>query len=353
MLSTLAGITAAGYKVRIAAPAEGPLAVALLLHGVEVVPFESSYPDSTRLSLSERRGRLADILRTQRPALLHANSLAMGRLSGPVAAELSVPSISHLRDIVTLSAQAVTDLNRHRHLLAVSEAARLYHVAQGLAENKTRVLYNGVDTNRFRPTPSTGYLHDELGLPCGIPLLASIGQISLRKGLDIAAAALSSLANQKSFAWLVIGERHSDKDESRQFESQLHRAARCSLAGRLFFLGNRDDVDRILPELTLFVHPARQEPLGRVLLEAAAAGRAIVATDVGGTREIFPAECDAAVLVPPDDPAGTARALGDLLLNPARRVQSGANARRRIESHFTIERATAGLLSHYEQVLNA
>jgi glycosyltransferase involved in cell wall biosynthesis len=105
--------------------------------------------------------------------------------------------------------------------------------------------------------------------------------------------------------------------------------------------------------LTLLVHPARQEPLGRVLLEAAAAGRAIVATDVGGTREIFPPESDAACLVPPDDVVAMARAIEELLHDPARRLRLGANARTRIESHFTVELAIAGLLRHYGSAISA
>ncbi len=353
MLSTLDGVARAGYEIRVAAPAVGPLADALQSHGVEAVSFESSYPDGSRLTIEERRGRLAEILRIHCPALVHANSLAMGRLAGPVAAELGVPSISHLRDIVALSRQAVANLNCHDRLLAVSDATRRYHIAQGLAEDKTCVLYNGVDAQQFRPSTPTGYLHDALGLSHDLPLLATIGQISLRKGPDIAMAALSSLADNIPFAWLIVGQRHSDKDETRRLEDELLHAARDQLAGRLFFLGTRDDVNRILPELTLLIHPARQEPLGRVLLEAAAAGRAIVATDVGGTSEIFPPESDAAVLVPPDDPARMARAIDDLLRDPVRRMQLGANARNRIESSFTVVGATAGLLSHYEQVLNA
>jgi glycosyltransferase involved in cell wall biosynthesis len=244
-------------------------------------------------------------------------------------------------------------LNCHDRLLAVSEATRRYHVGQGLAEDKTFVLYNGVDTEQFRPSPPTCYLHDALGLAHDVPLLASIGQISLRKGFDIAAAALSSLADNVAFAWLIVGQRHSDKEETRQFDDELHRTARGQLAGRLFFLGTRDDVVRILPELTLLIHPARQEPLGRVLLEAAAAGCAVVATDVGGTREIFPAESDTALLVPPNDHAAMARAIGDLLRDPSRRPLLGANARSRVEALFTVERAASGLLTHYDPVLNA
>jgi len=370
MLSTLPGIARAGYEITVAAPTAGPLAVALRDRGVEVVPFSGHDMHGVRLPIEVRRRRLAEILRAHRPALLHANSLAMGRLAGPVAAELGVPSISHLRDIVTLSRQYVADLNRQDRLLAVSEATRRFHVAQGITADKIHVLYNGVDTEQFHPAPPTFFLHDELGIPRDWLLLATIGQISLRKGHDVAATALSLLRDLLPspasrlredgrgaggegflFAWLVIGQRYSDKAESREFERQLRELTQNKLPGRVFFLGDRGDIARILPELALLVHPARQEPLGRVLLEAAVAGRAIVATDVGGTREMFPSEIDAAALVPPDDPLSMARAIGDLLCDPQRRLRLGENARQRITSLFTIERAVAGLLGHYERVV--
>ena len=96
------------------------------------------------------------------------------------------------------------------------------------------------------------------------------------------------------------------------------------------------------------VHPARQEPLGRVLLEAAAAGLAIVATDVGGTREIFPPHCEAACLVPPDDVQAISAAIGRLLCDDAQRRRLAENARRRVEEAFSLKSAVAGLVKHYE-----
>ena len=185
MLSTLDGIARAGYEVRVAAPSAGPLADALHNAGVAVVAFEPRDATGVRLPLVELRHQLAEILRKHHPALLHANSLAMGRLSGPVAMDLSLRSISHLRDIVTLSRQAIDDLNCHNRLLAVSEATRQFHLAQGLAEEKTFVLHNGVDLEVFRPRPPTGYLHRQLGLDSDVPLIGTIGQISLRKGHDV------------------------------------------------------------------------------------------------------------------------------------------------------------------------
>jgi glycosyltransferase involved in cell wall biosynthesis len=147
---------------------------------------------------------------------------------------------------------------------------------------------------------------------------------------------------------LIIGERYSGKAESRQFEADLRTAAGGALAGRLHFLGFRLDVDRILSELTLLVHPARQEPLGRVLLEAAAAGVAVIATDVGGTREIFPPECRAARLVPPESAPALARAIAELLADPRERARLATAARGRIEQCFDRTRAAAALVEQYE-----
>ena len=180
------------------------------------------------------------------------------------------------------------DLNGHARLLAVSRAAREFHVAQGLAAERTHVLYNGVDTQRFCPRSATGWLHRQLGIPESSMLVGTIGQLGPRKGQDVLLPRQSLIHCLPNVHYVLVGERHSSKGESRQYEMQLHAVAKGALSGRVHFLGFRNDVPRLLNELDLLVHPARQEPLGRVLLEAAAAGVAVIATDVGGTREIFP-----------------------------------------------------------------
>jgi len=381
MLATLAGIAVAGFQPIVAAPPQGPLAEALRQQGIEHLPWGVSDAAGVRLPQGRLREELAGLLARVRPDLLHANSLSMGRLSGPVAAASGIPSIAHLRDIVRLSARAIDDLNRHTRLLAVSKAVRDFHAAGGVDPGKLHVLYNGVDLEEFRPRPASGYLHHELGLPEGVLLAGTIGQIGLRKGQDVLVQAALILAGEERprhnsgtvpvFAqpgtdrrlvgdrplpesvelhWLVVGERHSSKSESRQFEAGLRRAAE-NLAGRIHLLGYRNDVPRLLNELTILVHPARQEPLGRVLLEAAASGVATVATDVGGTREIFAPEAAAAILAPPDDPQALAEAVLGLIADPARRACIAAAARRRAQAAFDIRQSVAGLVSHYRAVL--
>lgn len=343
-------VRAAGYQLRALAPPTGPLADALGQADIEITPWTTAETDA-RPTLASQRQRLADTLTRRRPTLLHANSLAMGRLSGPVARELRLPSLTHLRDIIGLAPANIGDLNCHRRLLAVSHAVRDHHLAQGLAAEKTFVMYNGIDLDHFRPQPPTGWLHAELGLDPATPLVGAIGQIALRKGLDVFADVIAAVAVQHpQVAFLHVGARFSRKAESLELESRLQSLAAGPLAGRFFLLGERTDVPRLLPELTLLLHTARQEPLGRVLLEAAAAGVPVVATNVGGTQEIFPAPPPSALLTPRDATPALAAAVLRLLDSPTVRQELATHARHHAQKTFTTPLAAQNLLHHYQSL---
>jgi len=195
-LSVLPGLVEAGFELCVAAPLSGPFADELCASDVKTVPFSAVGENGTRHNHSEIRRRLNKIVASCRPDLIHANSLSMSRLSGPVAKVASVLSIGHLRDIVRVSRKAISDLNCHTRLLAVSEATRVWHVDAGLDDAKIFVLNNGVDLELFQPRPATGYLNSELGLNTNLSLVASIGQIGLRKGLDRTLEAARSIADQ-------------------------------------------------------------------------------------------------------------------------------------------------------------
>lgn len=348
MLAVLGYVQASGFTPVVVAPPEGPLADELAAGNVETLPFLFNSSDGKRLPRDILHGQLERTITRRRPALLHANSLSMGRLSGPVVERLRLPSIAHLRDIIKLSAKAVADLNRHTRILAVSNATREYHVAGGVDADKIHVLYNGIDLDEFCPCPPTGYLHRELGLPVDAKLIGTIGQIGLRKGQDVLLRAAATIAdNDNNIHYLIIGERNSEKEESRRFESDLHHVADGRLAGRIHFLDRRNDIPSLLRELTLLVHSARQEPLGRVLLEATASGTPIVATNVGGTAEIFPENTQ---LVSPDDSDALAAAIVELIDDERLRNSLAAAARQRMETHFNARTAADNLIKHYNAI---
>jgi glycosyltransferase involved in cell wall biosynthesis len=352
LLATMPFVRSAGFEVIALAPGAGPLAEWLRREHVAIVPFETVEQSGGRAPQAQLRERLAALLAETKPDLLHANSLAMGRLSGPVAADLQLPSLSHLRDIIKLSGAAVADLNRHARLLAVSEATRAFHAEQGIEAEKIQVLYNGVDLQEFRPRAPTGWLHAQLGLPADALLAGSIGQLVMRKGHDVLARAAVRVADRlPQLHWVLVGARHSQKAEAVDYEAALHQTfADAGMADRVHFLGTLENIAELLPELTLLVHPSRQEPLGRVLLEAAASGIACIATDVGGTTEIFPPAEEAARLVPADNEAALANAIAELILNPQELSRIGMSARRRAEAQFDIRLAAAGLIQHYRDL---
>ena len=354
MLATLPTVQDAGFEVHVAAPAQGPLARALRERGIEHHAWAEHSRGATMQPLETLRAELAGIIRRVKPDVMHANSVSTSRISGPVVAEAAVPSLGHLRDILNLTRQAVADINLHRRIVAVSKATRDFHIAQGIDPARSIVLYNGVDLGEFHPRPPSGLLHRELQSPASAQFVVSIGQLGLRKAMHIALHAARQLAPARpDLHWLIVGERTSNKLESQTAEARLHGIAnQPPLAGRVHFLGARRDVPQILNECKLLVHAAQQEPLGRVLLEAAASGVAVVATDVGGTREIFPTESEGALLVPPDNADAIAEATRALLQNDQRRQVIASAARRRAEHAFDIRDAARRLIEQYEALLS-
>jgi glycosyltransferase involved in cell wall biosynthesis len=103
----------------------------------------------------------------------------------------------------------------------------------------------------------------------------------------------------------------------------------------------------------MLVHAARQEPLGRVLLEGAACGTPIIATDVGGTREIFPEAAQAAIVVPGGSAEHLAEAIANLSSDVALRRELGTAARRRAVEAFDAQTAAASLAEHYHAIMSS
>ena len=342
MLAVLERLISGPFELLAAAPRSGPLTERLVQCGIEVQPLTLRDTRDCKRPIDQIDTHLMELITQVAPDLVHANSLAMGRMVGRIAPQIGLPCTTHLRDIIKLSHRAIQDLNQNTGLVAVSQATRQFHVNQGIDPDKVQVIYNGVDSNIFQPRPATGTLKQQLRLPPDAVLLANIGQICLRKGqVLLARAAVDLIRSHPQLYVLFIGERHSQKQESLDYENRIRTIFhQAQLDEHVLCLGFREDVVNLLNEIDLLVHAAHQEPLGRVLLEAAACGQVIVATDVGGTAEILTDHVSAR-LVPSNSIDELKAAIEHLLSHPEDRLRLGQHARQQALKKFSLDTAAA------------
>ncbi len=210
------------------------------------------------------------------------------------------------------------------HAPAVSETVAETVVALGVPRDRITVIPNGVDVARFA---AAGAPHAGGN---GAPVVGSVGCLAPRKDYGTLLAALARLAGDgRRFRAVLVG----DGPERGPLERQ---AAALGLGDRVVFLGERPDVERLLPTMDVFALSSREEGIPNALLEAMAAGRPSVATAVGGTPEVLD-DGETGWLVPPGDPAALARALGEALGDPREAERRGAAARHAVETRMGID----------------
>ncbi|MFG0331985.1 MAG: glycosyltransferase family 4 protein [Maioricimonas sp. JB049] len=340
------------HEFTVLAPEDGPFPEAVRREGIPLVPWSVHDAGGKRLARNQLIDRLVATVHNVDPDLVHANSLAMGRLLGAAADRLDAPGTAHIRDIIAISKAAIADLNRNQALVCVSEATRQFHVDRGLDPTRAVTIYNGIDTDQFHPRKPTGSLRREVGISRNALLTATIGQIGLRKGLHVLPLA-ARIVDRKGIdvRYLLVGERHSQKQESIEYEEELFEQFEYgSVLAQMHPLGWRDDIPELLGEIDVLIHPAFQEPLGRVLLEAAATGTAIITTEVGGTPEIF-THGESALLVRPGDHTELADAIEELARNRRYCQELGQAARQEILDRFRIEPRADELARFWEDNL--
>ncbi len=332
------------------APPVGPLWEALQHLGVETHAFERTRQPADGLTPAELTAeRLA---RCARVDLLHGNSLSTAQFTGLAAQRLGVPAVAHVREIERLNPTRVQRMNRNTRLVAVSAAVRDHLLHQGCAPEHVVVIHNGVDLDLFHPSAHKGLLRRELGIPITSPVVATIGQISLRKATEIYLESVTRAgATLDDLHAVIVGARFGTKPESLAFEEVVAKRCARSMDGvTLHLVGWRDDIPAILPDIDLYVHCARQEPFGRVLLEASAAGVPIIATAVGGTPEIVD-DGMTGWLVEKDNPVALAARIRWALNNPLLRTEAGRQARLRAEKNFSGLASAERLATLYDDTL--
>ena len=278
--------------------------------------------------------RLLSRIESFRPHVVHGylfgpNLFAAiaGRLAGVPAVVVAKRNV----DAFETPRQVAMERLAHRlatHVTAVSVAVADTVVALGVPRARITVIENGVDASRFE-----GIAPDRAAMGAdGDPVIGSVGCLAARKDYGTLLAALAELRRRgRAFHAVLVGE-----GPDRGMLEALTRD--LGLESRVRFLGERPDVERLLPAMDVFVLSSREEGIPNALLEAMAAGRPSVVTDVGGNREVL-TDGDTGWIVPAQAPGALADALEVALTQPGEARRRGDRARQ-----VTLEQRGIGVM---------
>lgn len=203
----------------------------------------------------------------------------------------------------------------------------------GIPAAKLRTLPNGVDVSRFRPPNDNDErvrIRRKLGVPDTSKVAICAANLMPIKAVDVLIEAWRQLpGDQEAMRLLIVGDGPT-AGELKATADRLHCDHTVS------FLGNRDDVPALLRAADLFVSSSRYEACSIAILEAMSSGLAVVATDVGGNRELVE-HGRSGWLVPPDRADLLARAIADALKDDCTRRQAGQHARTVVTQQYNLE----------------
>lgn len=204
----------------------------------------------------------------------------------------------------------------------------------GLSANKVELIRNGIDTGHYRPQPDAAIeaLRHTLGFSV-VPtfILGTVGRLDPVKGFDTLIAAFAQLTEQHpelSVGLVIAGEG----PERNRLAQQI---ANSGLSDRAKLLGNRDDIDLLIPSLDVYLCSSISEGIALTLLEAMSSARPIVATETGGNPELID-DGRTGLLVPVGAAGAMADAIYRLLDDQKLAERLGADARKRVCAEFSI-----------------
>ncbi len=230
-------------------------------------------------------------------------------------------------------------------IVTLTERGKREHVEFGVAgPEKFVVVHSGVELGPFlgvRADPEE--IKRNLGIAPGDRVVGSLGRLVPIKGHRylIEAAGLV-LRKRPNVTFLLVG----DGPLRRELEVLTEG---LGIGHKVVFAGHREDEPEVLSAMDIFVLPSLNEGMGRVLVEAMAEGKPVVATDVGGVADVVE-DRRTGILVPPRDPEALAEAILELLDDPEKARRFGEAGRERA-SLFSVERMVEEIEELYEDLL--
>lgn len=198
------------------------------------------------------------------------------------------------------------------------------------------ILYPGVDTQRFQPDVDGIKVRFENSIAQDAPVVALIARFQDVKGHDVFLEMARQVALQMPEARFLVAGENTQTQADDSYKRRILEMARTEplLRKRLFYVGFRPDVERVIAAADVVVCSSRFEGYGVVNIEAMACGKPVVSTNRGGPSETV-VDGETGYLVSPGDPAALASKVIHLLREPSLRQQMGAAGRTRVEAHFS------------------
>ena len=299
-----------------------------------------------------RARALAAVYREVQPDLVYLANGVTTNLDGVIAAaRCGLPVISHEKGL-----RRVGPIERFMSrwvdtCVGMTDQVTAHARDKGLRAKRFLTIYDGIDCDAFAPGGG-GAVRREFGIPDGAPLVGIVGHLQEWKGQLLVVEAVARARRQvPDLRCLIVGGVHRLGAE---FAARVReRISANGLEGHVILTGARRDVPACMDAMDVVIHASiRPEPFGRVLIEAMALARPVIAPRLGGPCEIV-ADGATGLLVPPRDPDALAAAIVTLVTDPARRDAMGRAARERVDRVFDIRHHVAAMEQVFDTILQA
>ncbi len=282
--------------------------------------------------------------------LIHANSLSVALLGGIVARINRIPILMHKRYATSYGIlDRLCERLLHRVIL-VSEATRWDFAS---AEKQT-LIYNGVDLDAFQASPEeVEVLRAELfpDESNAAILVGVVTRITPEKGIRFLVRAMRELKGRTNVKLLIVGGPYFQKDVD-YMDTLKQEVAALGIEDSVIFTGFLSDTRIVTSLLDIVLVPSIiPEACPRTIIEAMAVGKPVIATPLGGSKELVTPETG--ILVPPEDASSVAEAIATLATDQERLIEMGKAARDRAVRLFSSEKNTALTETVYTELLAA
>ena len=296
--------------------------------------------------------KLSSLIRKEGINLVHANSIYIAEQSLFAAKLAGVPCVCHVRDLVpVLGAGMVRSaaFAKMNLLIAISDAVKMDLVEKlRVPEGKVIRVYNGVDTEEFHPDISGENFKEEFKLGSK-GVIGMAGRLSPEKGHEIFLRAGSQIIRDRDdIRLLIAGSSELGPEGYRERLGEL--AEELGIKDKVVFTGFREDLPQVMAAMDIVVVPSSAEPFGRVIIEAMASGKPVIAANSGGAPELISEE--SGLIVEPRDLKGLKEAMSCLLQDKVRSHEIGRAARKRAVNCFGIEKHVLEVEDLYSHILS-